>query len=171
MEKVSIWNRLWDFLKALPALIIDTFVWLLLSFGVILMNIFIIMGMNSQSFITVVERLDITLCILTTIVCFLAGIIYMMYSNEKKRKYVFSFSISFAFLAAALSIVSMIQIEIENSFFSKTYLKFGMYTALIFSILLALISKYDETNIKDRDYGRKSREIGTVTIDGENFKL
>lgn len=171
MVNFSIWQRLCDFFKSLPTLIMDTIVWLILSFGVIFMNIFIIMGMNSLTFNKVIERLDITLCILTTIVCFLAGIIYSMYSNEKKRKYIFGLSIIFAFIAAALSIVSMIQMEIKDSIFNTTYLKYGMYITLIFSVLLALISKYDEAGLKDRDYGRKSREIDTVSVEGKKFKL
>ncbi|AIW84348.1 putative membrane protein [Bacillus mycoides] len=150
----------------------ETFFWLLLSFGLIPINIFIIRGIQSQSLNTALERADITLCILTTIVCFLAGIIYSMYSNERKRKYVFGFSIIFMLIASCLSIILMIENEIKNHLaFNDGFIKYGMYVTFGFTVLLALISKYDEASMKDRQYGSKSREIDSVKIKGENFKL
>ncbi|MDN4074924.1 hypothetical protein [Fictibacillus terranigra] len=171
MENTTIWYKVSDFIKALPSLIMDTFFWLLFSFGIIFVNIFIIMGMKSISFNKVIERFDIALCILTTVVCFLVGIIYLMYLSEKKRRFVFAWSIVFAAIAACLSIILMIQIELNTSFFKKGYVKTGLYITFIFSIILALISKYDETNMRDRTYGAESREIDEITIGGKEFKL
>lgn len=164
-------NKIWLFIKTLPQLLADTFMWLSLSYVSILINIILIMGINSIDFLSASKRLDILSCIFTTNVCFLVGIIYNMYITDyKKRKYVFGFTIFTAIVSTVLSV--LVIIKTETSFhFDMNIVYFCVIGVLVLSVLFALISKYDEKNAMIQDLAKQSRGIQTVNIDGKDFKV
>jgi cytochrome bd-type quinol oxidase subunit 2 len=168
----KLFGKILNFISMVPSLIMDTFLWLFFSYGVIVGNIFIIKGVKSEKLNTILERLDVLNSILTTNICFLVGMIFMMYSDkENPRKYFFAFSIIAAIISASLSIILIIQMEIKKDFFDINYIKFGMFSTFLFSILLALISKYDESKVQAQKYANKSRDLNEVKIKGKKLNI
>lgn len=165
-------KKCWAFIISLPYLIMETFLWLFFSYGILLGNIIIIKGIQHLPFTEIIERPDVLNNILTTTVCFLVGIIYMMYCySSKSRRLFFAFAIGGAFVAAAWSIIMIIQIELNWSFFDTNYIRYGMIGSTIAAIMLALISKYDETKVNDQKYANNSRDIDTVSVDGRDLNI
>lgn len=168
MDWNSIYERIKIFVLNLPSTLKETFIWLLVSYLIPIINIGIIWGIQQQAFEIDLGILSI---ILVTNACFLTALIYQVYANDKKRKLINLLGISTFVITVVLFTVSIIQIEKEESIFTLKVYEQGSYLTLIMSILLGLISKYDEVEAASRDRASKGKGKKETNFGGKKVKL
>jgi hypothetical protein len=67
--------------------------------------------------------------------------------------------------------LSLVQVELENPFIDLSIYEWGAYSTLIFSILLLLISKYDEVQAISEYNANESKKNTSTNIDGQNISI
>lgn len=148
-----------NFIKVLPILLAETFIFLLLSYGAIAINIMVLVMITPNNIFTVINRSDILNSVLTTSICFMAGIIL---ANTHSRRYLSVCGSIFAVLAATLS--ALFLVEAENHISLNSYINYAVAVIFTFSVLMALISKYDETKIDNQRYADESRRTNNAKL-------
>lgn len=166
------WDKLFErvkiFLLNIPGTIKETFTWLLISYLIPIINIGIIWGVKQDKFGYSVDILSI---VLVTNACFLTSLFYLAYANKKDRKVLNTISIAFYALTLTLFVVSTIEINAIKELFPLKLYKTGTVITLIASVLLGLISKYDEQVAYSKSRASKSKEKSTTNIGDKSIKI
>lgn len=166
------WNNIFERIKLfvihIPSTLKETFIWLSISYLIPIINIGIIWGIQQSRFKLSLGILSI---ILVTNACFLTALIYQVYTNDKKRKLINIFGIITFVITVVLFTVSIIEIEQKISIFSIDLYKKGSYATLFLSILLGLISKYDEVEAESKERAKKGKETKQTSVGDKTIKL
>ncbi|WP_157603735.1 hypothetical protein [Polaribacter atrinae] len=109
--------------------------------------------------------------IIATNSCIITSLLHLFYLNEKKREFTFVGSIICILISVALYVLSLVQVELQNQFIDISIYEWGAYLTLAFSILLILISKYDEVQAISEFKAKESRNTSKTTVNGKNVKV
>jgi hypothetical protein len=71
----------------------------------------------------------------------------------------------------ALYVLSLVQVELKNSFIDQNVYEWGAYLTFAFSILLLLISKYDEIQVVSESKANESKKNNSTNVDGQNVAI
>ena len=96
---------------------------------------------------------------------------HLFYLNEKKREFTFVGSIICILISVALYVLSLVQVELKNNFIDLKVYEWGAYLTLSCSILLLLISKYDEEQAISEFKASESKKSNSTTVDGKNIAI
>lgn len=168
MDWNNIFERIKIFVIHLPSTFKETFIWLSISYLIPIINIGILWGIQRNNFKI---NLGILSIILVTNACFLTALIYQVYTNDKKRKLINIFGIVTFVITVVLFTVSIIQIEKNQSIFALDLYEKGSYLTLFLSILLGLISKYDEVEAQSKERAKKAKETKETSVGDKTIKL
>ncbi len=156
------------FLINIPGTLKETFSWLLISYLVPIINIGIIWGIKQDKF---VYSIDIISIILVTNACFLTSLLYLAFNNKTDRKTLNTIAIAFYVLTITLFVVSTVEMASLNNLFPLKIYRTGTILTLIVSIILGLISKYDEQIALSKERAKKAKEKTSTKLDNKNIKL
>lgn len=161
-------QKVWLFIKNIPYILKETFIWFLLTYLLPLLNILILWGTNR---FPIASNLGVLNIVLVTNGCFLTSILSIFISHKNKRKLMTSLSIAFYAFTLALFIISIIQIEFSINIFDIKIYQWGTTITSIISIFLALLTKYDETMAESVNRADESRKVDETIIEGKEVKL
>ena len=71
----------------------------------------------------------------------------------------------------ALYVLSLVQVELKNSIIDQNVYEWGAYLTFAFSILLLLISKYDEIQVVSESKANESKKNNSTNVDGQNVAI
>jgi hypothetical protein len=71
----------------------------------------------------------------------------------------------------ALYVLSLVQVELKNSFIDQNVYEWGAYLTFAFSILSLLISKYDEIQVVSESKANESKKNNSTNVDGQNVAI
>ncbi|VXB69314.1 MULTISPECIES: hypothetical protein [Chryseobacterium] len=162
------WERIMVFLKNLPETISETFIWLIASYLIPLLNIGIIYGIQKDKFELNIIILGI---IIATNACFYTSLYYLAFSNKKSRKLINTINITAFTTTVVLFSISIIEIEIKKPLFTIALYKITTLISFIVAVILALISKYDEVEAISRQRAKEGRETSETQIGDKKVKL
>lgn len=166
------WKKLGErikvFLLNIPGTIKETFTWLLISYLIPIINIGIIWGIKQSEFTFNINVLSI---VLVTNACFLTSLFYLAYSNKGDRKVLNTISIAFYALTLTLFVVSTIEIIKQLDIFPIKIYQIGTIITLIVSVILGLISKYDEQVAFSKIVAKNSKDKTNTNIGNKNVKI
>jgi len=167
MNKDEVINNIKGFIFNIPATIKETSIWFISSYLISIINILIIWGMR-QNF-----ELDLNIIniILVTNAGFLTSIFLLLYLSEKKRKTIFVLAIIIYVITITLFSISIVQIENKTNIFTYDIYKISTIVLFGFSILLGLISKYDEVEALSKLRAKDAKNIENTTIGNKKVKL
>ena len=156
------------FFKNIGKVLKKSMIWLIISYIVPLLNILILWAMRKSKF-----EIDISIItiIIATNSCIITSLLHLFYLNEKKREFTFVGSIICILISVALYVLSLVQVELKNPFIDITVYEWGAYLTLAFSILLILISKYDEVQAISEFKASESKKNNSTTVDGQNVAI
>ena len=115
--------------------------------------------------------MSIVSIIIATNSCIITSLLHLFYLNEKKREFTFVGSIICILISVALYVLSLVQVELKNSFIDIRVYEWGAYLTLGFSILLILISKYDEVQATSEFKANESKKSNSTTVEGQNVPI
>ena len=165
------WKKLLErikvFLFNVPATLKETFIWFIMSYLIPLLNILIIWGIR-QSLVIDMSILNI---ILVTNAGFLTALFYLTFSLDKNRKLVYLTSIVTYAVTLILFTISIIQLEQNTSIFSLVIFQYAIGIIFLISIILGLISKYDEVEAYSRLRAKQAIKVGETEIKGQKIKI
>lgn len=165
---LTFWERTKLFFKNIGKVLKKSIIWLIISYIIPLFNIFILLAMRKDDF-------EIDLSIITIIIAtnssIITSLLHLFYLNEKKREFTYVGSVICILVSVGLYVLSLVQIELQNNFIDISIYKWGAYITLAFSILLLLISKYDEIQAISEQKAKESRATNNVNVNGQNVKL
>lgn len=155
------------FIFNIPATLKETLIWFISSYLISIINILIIWGMRKNFGLD----LNIINIVLVTNAGFLTSVFLLLYLSEKKRKTIFTLAIIIYVITITLFSISIVQIESETNIF--TYKVYEISAIILFglSILLGLISKYDEVEALSKLRAKKAKTIQSTTIGNTEIKL
>ena len=166
------WNKLFErvkvFLVNIPGTIKETFTWLAISYLIPIINIGIIWGIKQHDFNYSVDILSI---VLVTNASFLTSLFLLAYANKNNRKLLKTISIIFYVLTLTLFVVSTIEIVISEKLFTLKLYKIGTLFTLFASLILGLISKYDEQVALSKARANKGKGKTSTNLGDKNIKL
>ncbi|MES2797044.1 MAG: hypothetical protein V4683_13830 [Bacteroidota bacterium] len=139
-----------------------------ISYIIPLLNIFILWGIRRDEFVIDINIVSI---IIATNSCIITSLLHLFYQNDKKREMTYVVSVLAIVISVALYVLCLIQVELKNDFIKIDIYKYGSYTTLAISILLLLISKYDEVEAISTYRADKGKGTTTTEIDGKQIKL
>lgn len=161
-------ERIKIFLINIPGTLQETFTWLLISYLIPLINIGIIWGIQQDDFKYDINVLSI---VLVTNACFLTSLFYLAFSNKSDRKILNTISIAFYAITLTLFSISTIELVKEFDIFPLKVYQFGTVITLCISIILGLISKYDEQIAFSKVRAKNSRDKSNTNIGEKNVKI
>jgi len=161
-------ERIKIFLLNVPGTLRETFTWLLISYLIPLINIGIIWGIQQDEFKYDTNVLSI---VLVTNACFLTSLFYLAFSNKSDRKILNTISIAFYAITLTLFAISTIELVKELDIFPLKVYQFGTVITLGVSIILGLISKYDEQIAFSKVRAKNSRNKSDTNIGDKNIKI
>jgi hypothetical protein len=166
--EISKKDRLILFLKNIGKVLKKSMIWLFISYIIPLLNILILWAMRKANF-----KIDISVItiIIATNSCIITSLLHLFYLNEKKREFTFVGSIICILISVALYVLSLVQVELKNEFIDLKVYKWGSYLTLAFSILLLLISKYDEVQAVSEFKASESKKSNSTIVDGQNVAI
>ncbi|MCR9182575.1 MAG: hypothetical protein NXH73_06585 [Flavobacteriaceae bacterium] len=166
------WNEIFErikvFIFSIPGTLKETFSWLLISYLIPIINIGIIWGIKQDEFVYSLEILSI---ILVTNACFLTSLFYLAFSNKSERKTLNTIAIAFYVLTITLFVVSTVEIIALKDLFPLKIYKSGTILTLVVSVILGLISKYDEQIALSKERAKSSKEKKSTEVGGKNIKI
>ena len=109
--------------------------------------------------------------VLVTNASFLTSLFYLAYANKDNRKILNTISITFYALTLTLFVVSTIEIVISENLFTLKIYKTGTLITLLASLILGLISKYDEQVALSKARASKSKEKTSTNLGDKNIKI
>lgn len=168
LQITELGQKVWLFIKNIPHILKETFIWLLLTYLLPLVNISILGCMNRYPILTNLNVLNI---VLVTNGCFLTSILSIFLSNKNKRKLMTTLCIAFYVVTITLFIISIIQIEFTINIFDIKIYQWGTVVTSIISVIIALLTKYDETMAESVNRADESRKIDETLIEGKEVKL
>lgn len=143
-------------------------IWLTISYIIPLLNIFIIWSIRRDEFVIDINIVSI---IIATNSCIITSLLHLFYQNDKKREMAYVVSVLTIVVSVALYVLCLLQVELKNDFIQIDIYKYGSYTTLAISVLLLLISKYDEVEAFSTYRAEKGKGATTTEIDGKQIKL
>lgn len=143
-------------------------IWLIISYIIPLLNIFILYAIRKADFVIDISVVTI---IIATNSCIITSLLHLFYLNEKKREFTFVGSVICILASVALYVLSLVQVELKNPFIDIEVYEWGAYLTLAFSILLILISKYDEVQAISEFKASESKKSNSTTVDGQNVAI
>lgn len=161
-------NRILLFFKNIGKVLKKSLIWLVISYIIPLLNILILWAMRKANFSIDISVISI---IIATNSCIITSLLHLFYLNEKKREFTFVGSIICILASVALYVLSLVQVELKNSFIDLSIYEWGAYLTLAFSIVLLLISKYDEVQAVSEFKAIESRKSSSATVNGENVSI
>lgn len=161
-------DRIILFLTNIGKVIKKSLIWLIISYIIPLLNIFILWAIRKGKF-----EIDISVVsiIIATNSCIITSLLHLFYLNVKKREFTFVGSIICILVSVALYVLSLVQVELNNSFIDIKVYEWGAYLTFAFSILLILISKYDEVQAISVFKATESKKTNSTTVDGQNIAI
>jgi hypothetical protein len=166
--KLSFKERVFLFIKNIGKVLKKSLIWLIISYIIPLLNILILWAMRKSDFDVDINIISI---IIATNSCIITSLLHLFYLNEKKREFTFVGSIICILVSIALYVLSLVQVELQNQFIDISVYEWGAYLTLAFSILLILISKYDEVQAISEFRGNQSRNTSSTTVNGQKVKV
>ncbi|OAD40672.1 hypothetical protein LPB303_16845 [Polaribacter atrinae] len=166
--QLSFKERVLLFIKNIGRVLKKSLIWLIISYIIPLLNILILWAMRKNDFTVDISVVSI---IIATNSCIITSLLHLFYLNEKKREFTFVGSIICILISVALYVLSLVQVELQNQFIDISIYEWGAYLTLAFSILLILISKYDEVQAISEFKAKESRNTSKTTVNGKNVKV
>lgn len=174
MTDISYWDRFSLFLRNVPKTVKETFIWLLFSYFIPLVNIGIIWGIQGANF---EFTLNIYSIIIITNACFFTSLYYLAFTNDNNskpknhRRLTKTINIVTYVVTVVLFTVSIIETEITLSIFDLYIYKFGAIATFSVALLLGLISKYDEVEALGILRANQSKAVSETTVGKKKIKL
>lgn len=168
MNWIETWERIKVFLKNLPETISETFIWLVASYLIPLLNVGIIYGIQKEKFEFNVPILGI---VIATNACFYTSLYYLAFSNKRNRKLINTINITAFTTTVVLFAISIIEIEIKKPLFTISLYKITTSISFGVAVILALISKYDEVEALSRERAKEGRQTNETQIGGKKIKV
>jgi len=167
MDIKLLFNKIKIFLLNIPETLQETFSWFIMSYLVSIINIGIIWGINSNFSINI----NILNIILVTNAGFLTSLFFLTYSLEKKRKFIYTLTIITYVITIVLFTISIVQIEIVKNIFSLNVYTISVILTFLISILLGLISKYDEVAALSKIRAKEAKGLSQTELAGKKVAL
>lgn len=161
-------ERIKIFFLNIPGTVKETFTWLLISYLIPLINIGIIWGIQQDDFKYDVNVLSI---VLVTNACFLTSLFYLAFSNKSDRKVLNTIAIAFYAITLTLFAISTIELIKKLDIFPLKVYQYGTTITISVSVLLGLISKYDEQIAFSKVRAKNSRDKSDTKIGDKNVKI
>jgi len=95
----------------------------------------------------------------------------LTFSLDKNRKLVYLTSIVTYAVTLILFTISIIQLEQNTSIFSLVIFQYAIGIIFLISIILGLISKYDEVEAYSRLRAKQAIKVGETEIKGQKIKI
>lgn len=168
MKWRQIFERIRVFIKHLPETLSETFIWLLVSFLIPILNIGIIWGIQKENFEFNIAILGI---IIATNACFYTSLYYFAFTKKKNRKLINTINLTAFTTTVVLFAISIIELEIKKPLFSIPLYKTTTLISFIVAVILALISKYDEVEALSKERAKEGRATNETKVAGKNIKL
>ena len=174
MTDISYWDRSKVFLKNIPKTVKETFIWLLFSYLIPLVNIGIIWGIKGDEF---KFTLNIYSMIIITNACFYTSLYYLVFTSETEknklndRKFVKTINFVTYVVTVVLFTVSVIETEKTITIFSLDFYKFGAISTFIIALFLGLISKYDEIEALGILRADEAKSLQETKVGNKQIKL
>lgn len=174
MTDISYWDRFKVFLKNIPKTVKETFIWLLFSYLIPLVNIGIIWGIKGDAF---EFTLNIYSMIIITNACFYTSLYYLVFTSEAEknklndRRFVKTINIVTYVVTVVLFTVSVIETEKTMTIFSLGIYKFGAASTFIIALFLGLISKYDEIEALGILRANEAKSLQETKVGNKKIKL
>ncbi|MBD3903242.1 hypothetical protein NAL32_03000 [Chryseobacterium sp. Ch-15] len=167
------WDNIWIFLKNIPNILKEAFVWLLISYLIPLINIGIIWGMTYPLYN---YSLDICSIVLATNACFYTSLIYLIGDKKKDeqnndRNLINIVNISFFAITIGLFSVSIIELQKKETILHHSFYTIGSLISFAICVLAAIVSKYDEDSAKGKERAKESKNVTTTNVDGKNIDI
>ena len=166
--QLSFKERVLLFIKNIGGVLKKSLIWLIISYIIPLFNILILWAMRKNDFSIDISIISI---IITTNSSIITSVLHLFYLNEKKREFTFVGSIICILMSVALFVLSLVQVELGNQFIDISIYEWGAYLTLAFSILLILISKYDEVQAISQFRAKEGRNTTNTTVNGQKVKV
>lgn len=174
MTDISYWDRFKLFLRNVPKTVKETFIWLLFSYLIPLVNIGIIWGIQGKDFDF---TLNIYSIIIITNACFYTSLYYLAFTSENAnnqqndRRFVKTINIVTYIITVVLFTVSVIETEKTLTIFNLDIYRFGATATFLIALILGLISKYDEVEALGILRANQSKSINETTVGNKKIKL
>ena len=143
-------------------------IWLTISYIIPLLNIFILWSIRRDNFAIDINIVSI---IIATNSCIITSLLHLFYQNDKKREMAYVLSVLTIVVSVALYVLCLLQVELKNDFIKIDIYKYGSYVTLAISVLLLLISKYDEVQAISEYKANKSKKNNSTTVDGQDVAI
>ncbi|GGE79671.1 hypothetical protein [Priestia taiwanensis] len=168
-------QKTWWFIRGSLIEIGNIFILLIISYLSIIINIFIIFGIDSVKLGDIVKRQDIVNMILTTGISMLAGILVLELSKAKIRKGTLFSILGNCLLASILSLILTIQIEKKEVFFNLNIVYFMTTLFFVITLLIVFRTNYSFKNVKEyiriQQTAKNSRDKNKFKIDDAEYKV
>lgn len=165
----KIWSPIWTFVKNVPRTLGESFFWLLFTFFLPAVQVFLKYVLTGK----IELNNDLVCIILVAIVSLYVSINLLNFSNERKRKLVLALSI--IGYGISLILFSIVKAEIikETTLIDSgnETVKITVYVLFSLSVILALISKYDEVSANSRRLAEKGKEKTETQVGGKKYNI
>lgn len=174
MTDISYWDRFILFLRNVPKTVKETFIWLLFSYLIPLVNIGIIWGIQGSNFELTVNIYSI---IIITNACFYTSLYYLAFTNESDnkpqndRRLTKTINIVTYVVTVVLFTVSIIETEKSLAIFNLDIYKFGATSTFFVALFLGLVSKYDEVEALGVFRANQGKAVSETTVGKKKIKL
>ena len=140
MTKKEYIENIQGFIFNIPVILRETSIWFISSYLISIINILIIWGMRKDFGLD----LNIINIVFVTNAGFLTSVFLLLYLSEKRRKTIFTLAIIIYVITITLFAISIVQIESKINIFTDEIYERSAMILFGLSILLGIISKYDE---------------------------
>ncbi|MGE6590604.1 hypothetical protein [Bacillus mycoides] len=168
-------RKIWWFMRGSLIEIGNISILLIISYLSIIINVFIIFGLDSVELLNIIKRQDIVNMILTTGISMLAGILILELSKSKIRKGTLMVILGNCLLASILSLILTIQIEKKEVFFNLNLVYFMTVLFFIITLIIVFRTNYSFKNVKEyikiQQTAKESRDKDKFKIDDSEYKL
>lgn len=166
LDKILI--PIWTFLQNVPETLGESFLWLIFTFFLPAAQVFL-KYILTGSF----ELSKDTMCILlVAIVSLYVSINMLNLSNNKKRKLVLAFSIiGYGVSSFLFSILKTEAIKDTTLIYSDRIVRISVIVLFSLSVILALISKYDEVSANSRRLAEQGKGKKETQVGGKKYDI
>lgn len=167
MTKKEYIENIQGFIFNIPVILRETSIWFISSYLISIINILIIWGMRKDFGLD----LSIINIVFVTNAGFLTSVFLLLYLSEKRRKTIFTLAIIIYVITITLFAISIVQIESKINIFTDEIYERSAMILFGLSILLGIISKYDEVEAMSKLRAKKSTSKKSTTIGNTEIKL
>lgn len=152
------------FLKYIPSTIKKTSIWLIISYLIPIINVAIIWGIRSKFSLDI----NILSIILVTNACFITSLVFLI---DKKRELINVLNTMTLVVSIVLFAFSVAQIELHTHILGDSVYKGGAIITLVLSILIGLVSKYDEVEALSLEMAQKGKSKTKTKVGDQDVDL